>query len=163
MKTSRTINAANAYMLSHITGKDRKTESTPSTCTFNLLLWMRARRKKWLGHILRMEDTRLVKQAVKHIYSFRSEGDLLMDEDNRHSWKRLQELATDRATWRAVVRQMRRQVMGKNWDESRQRVRQKRKELKNPKMKNRRQVYSNTQQGQHNQKKQTKQDGDSSN
>ena len=62
-----------------------------------------------------MDDTRLVKQAVKHIFTYRSEGDLLMDVDSKLGWQELQELAMDRATWRESVYGMRKQSMSQNW------------------------------------------------
>ena len=40
----KALNGANAYMLSHITGNNRHYEASPDTTTFNLLLWIRARR-----------------------------------------------------------------------------------------------------------------------
>ena len=84
------INGVNAYMISHITGHTRHEEASAVTTTFNLLLWIRARRLKCLGHILRLQDNdgevRLIKQAVQHIHEFRRKGDLLMDMDNDISW-----------------------------------------------------------------------------
>ena len=53
-KACKLINGANAGMLSHITGRSRREEAKASTTTFNLLKWIRARRLKWVGHILRM-------------------------------------------------------------------------------------------------------------
>ena len=71
-ETSRVLNGANAYtgMLSHITDNNHKYEASADTTTFNLLQWIRARRHRWLGHILRLPDERLIKQAVRHIHEF---------------------------------------------------------------------------------------------
>ena len=89
-KTCRAINAVNAYMLSHITGKSRAQRGIHRlhTSSFNILLWIRSRRKKWIGHIMRIHDVffltdcrRLIKQAVYHIFENQREGDLLMDVD----------------------------------------------------------------------------------
>ena len=58
--------------------------------SLSMSMWIRARRLKWLGHILRLQDNdgevRLIKQAVQHIHEFRRKGDLLMDMDNDISW-----------------------------------------------------------------------------
>ena len=63
----RCINGANAYMLSNITNKTKREEATESTTTFNILAGIRARRLRWVGHILRLKDrlgeTRLISQA----------------------------------------------------------------------------------------------------
>ena len=75
----REINGANSRMVSVITGKSQKEEATEATCTFNLVRAIRARRLQWLGHILRLDEDRLLFKAVQHMYSHRSEGDLLMD------------------------------------------------------------------------------------
>ena len=50
----RCINGANAYMLSHITGKEKKDEATTTTTTFDIIAWIRVRRLRWVGHILRL-------------------------------------------------------------------------------------------------------------
>ena len=66
-RACKLINGANASMLSHITGRSHREEANPKSTTFNLLKWIRARRIKWVGHILRMKDDRLVKRALHHI------------------------------------------------------------------------------------------------
>ena len=68
-KACRCINGANAYMLSHITGKSKREEATAKTTTFDILAWIRARRLRWVGHILRLRDRddgkpRLIKETL---------------------------------------------------------------------------------------------------
>ena len=114
----KALNGANAYMLSHITGNNRHYEASPDTTTFNLLLWIRARRLRWLGHIIRLPDkrwkktpngkelvheVRLVKQAIKHTHACRQQGDMLMDIDWNISWEALEKMAQDRDTWKLRV------------------------------------------------------------
>ena len=99
----RCINGANAYMLSHITGRTKHDEATVAKTTFNIMAWIRARRLKWVGHILRLDDKRLVKQTLKVIFDNRREGDILMDVADGLSWKQLQKQAGDRDGWRARV------------------------------------------------------------
>ena len=59
-RACRAINGANAAMLSHITGNTIRHEATAATTTFQILRWIRARRLQWLGHILRMDEDRLI-------------------------------------------------------------------------------------------------------
>ena len=77
----RIINGANASMLAHITGRSRHEEASPTKTTFNLVKWIRARRLKWVGHILRADDDRLIKKALFHIFEHPQAGDILMDTD----------------------------------------------------------------------------------
>ena len=109
----RALNGANAYMPSHITGNNRKYEASADTTTFNLLEWIRVRRHRWLGHILRLPDERLIKQAVRHIHEYRQDGDLLMDVDAQLSWDDLQTMAQDRDGWRQTVRKLQLSSKGK--------------------------------------------------
>ena len=78
-EAKRCINGANAHMLAHITGKTKREEATLGTTTFNILAWIRARRMRWVGHILRLPDERLIKQTLKVIFDNPQDGDILMD------------------------------------------------------------------------------------
>ena len=102
------INGANAYMLSHITGKSKQEEATTATTSFDIIAWIRARRLKWVGHILRISDKedRLIKKAIKHIYDNQQPGDILMDLPAHRNWKALQAFAGDRDEWRKLVRRL---------------------------------------------------------
>ena len=44
-----------------------RTETNPETTSFDLLRALRARRCKWLGHILRLAPGRLIHMAVKQL------------------------------------------------------------------------------------------------
>ena len=120
-KTCKIINDANAYMLSHITGRSRYEVASSKTTAFNLLLWIWARRLKWLGHILRLQpnkdgEERLIKQqAVQHIHEFRREGDLLMDMDASLTWSELQIMAANGEAWKIKVAKMRARARGTEW------------------------------------------------
>ena len=110
-QTCRILRGANAFMLSHITGKTKRQEAKEAECTFAILPWIRARRLRWVGHILRMSDPdehnrpRMVKRALKHIYDNNAEGDILSDiPKSAKSWETLQKLAADRDWWRAQVK-----------------------------------------------------------
>ena len=132
-QASKALNGANAYMLSHITGNNRHYEASADTTTFNLLLWIRARRLRWLGHILRLPDKRwkktskgkimvqeerLIKKAIRHILEFRQYGDMLMDIEPNVSWTALVQMAQDRVEWKLRVRKMKRAAKAKSWCES---------------------------------------------
>ena len=110
-KTCAIINGANAMMLSHITNRPRRDEACKRkhTTTFNIISWIRARRLRWLGHILRLHDAdkqhseqRLLFQAVKHIFEHPSEGDLLMDAPV-DQWQELLKQAKDKGKWKKFV------------------------------------------------------------
>ena len=104
----RCINGTNAYMLSHITGKSKHVEATTSTTTFDILAWIRARRLRWVGHIMRMQlnsngEPRQIKETLRVIFDNQQEGDILMDVSDT-SWDELQASADNRGAWRAKVK-----------------------------------------------------------
>ena len=101
------INGANSRMVSRITKRSIHEEASPSTRTFDVVRWIRARRFQWVGHILRMDPSRLVHKTVRHIFDNRSEGNLLMDTPGDKSWDELKTLAADRVDWRSRVRTLR--------------------------------------------------------
>ena len=73
-----TLNGANSNMVGVITGRTVREESSENK-TFDLVRWIRARKLQWLGHILRMESERKLKQAAFIMFKARRPGDLLMD------------------------------------------------------------------------------------
>ena len=104
---SRVLNGANSRVISRITGQSIREEATIGTRTFNLVKWIRARRLKWVVHILRIEDSRMLKQALQVIYDNRQEGDILMDVPKQKTWYELEELVKDILVWRGLVRTIR--------------------------------------------------------
>ena len=102
----RALNGANSRMLSVITGKTAHEEASPATRTFDLVMWIRARRLAWAGHILRMGTERRLKQALFEMFKAPQEGDMLMDVPERESWRGLCTYACDREYWRTRVRAM---------------------------------------------------------
>ena len=104
-RVCKMLNGANAKMLSRITGKTCREEATEGTRSFDLVSRIRARRIKWVGHILRIGDKdRLIRKALRVIYDNRQEGDILMDVPSSVSWEELEEVAADRDKWRLLVR-----------------------------------------------------------
>ena len=110
---SKALNGTNSQMLSVISGKSPHEEASATTRTFDLLRWIRARRLQWLGHILRMEKERKLKQAVFELFRSPSQGDLLMDAPKVNSWRELMQFAADRVYWQARVRGLRQQPIVK--------------------------------------------------
>ena len=68
--------------------------------TFDVVIWIRARRLQWVGHILRIDPVRMVHQAAAYIHANRKEGDLMMDVPVRYSWPELIKMAANRDGWR---------------------------------------------------------------
>ena len=99
----RMINGANSRMVSVITGRTPHEEAKEGSKSFDLLRAIRARRLTWLGHILRMDDDRLLAKAVRHKYDTRSEGDILSDAPKTESWAELKAWAQDKKKWRMRV------------------------------------------------------------
>ena len=106
----RRLNGANSRMMSIITGRSQHEEASADTKTFDLVRWIRARRLQWLGHILRMDNGRLVKDAVRLMYNSPQDGDsgdLLMDAPTTDTWDELCKRAAHRDAWRHRVRDIR--------------------------------------------------------
>ena len=99
------LNGANSRMVSTITGRTIREETTAGK-TFDVVMWIRARRLQWLGHILRLGKERQIKHAVFEMYKNPTKGDLLMDAPTTRSWRELCTYAADREYWKARVRKM---------------------------------------------------------
>ena len=99
----RKINGVNSRMVSVITGKTQHEEAKEGSRSFDLIRAIRARRLAWLGHILRMDDDRLLAKAVRHKYDERSEGDILSDAPEPESWSELKVWVQDGKKWRTRV------------------------------------------------------------
>ena len=103
-RTRATLNGANARCLSRITGRTIHEEASARSRTFDLVAAIRRTRMRWLGHILRMDEDRLIKKTVRHICDYHRDGDILMDAPAAESWEALVESAQNREEWRARVR-----------------------------------------------------------
>ena len=98
------LNGANAANLHRFTGKTRVEESRSATCTYNLCDDVRRRRLVWLGHILRMDNKRLVYKAARVQHESGSGGNLFLDAPTHKSFDELVKLACVRKYWKAYVK-----------------------------------------------------------
>ena len=99
----RMINGFNSRCLHVITGGDyRDTAATPE---YDLVLAVRKRRMRYLGHVLRLPQDRIVRRSLIALVkggTYYPEGSLFSDceIDGLHQ---LMMLATNRSAWRAKV------------------------------------------------------------
>jgi len=96
--TLRMLNGFNSRCLSQISGCSYRDEAVSPS--YNLVAAVRRRRMRWLGHILRMPDERLLPQTIRGIASDGPPyptGSILMD--CRADLAELQAMAVDRAAW----------------------------------------------------------------
>ena len=101
------INGANSLMVARITNRTPHEEASPTTRSFDVVRCIRARRLRWVGHILRMDPSRMVHKALRHIHESRRAGDLLMDTPPALTWRQLKDLAAKREVWRHRVHSLR--------------------------------------------------------
>ena len=97
------LNGANARCVSRITGRTNHEEASPRTRTYDLVYAVRLRRFKWLGHILRMPDNRLVKLALRVQHKLDLPGNMFMDVRNDLTFDEIEQLAQNRDTWRKLA------------------------------------------------------------
>ena len=102
----RSINGFNSRYLHVITGQDyRHTATAP---VFDLLRAIRQRRLRYLGHILRMPESRVVRRALMALTvtgTHYPEGSLLMDCQTI-PFENIEALAQRRAAWNSMVNQL---------------------------------------------------------
>ena len=100
----KTINGFNSRCLHVITEKSyRETATNPD---FDLVRSIRQRRLRYLGHILRLPEDRLLRRALfAYIMGGDSvpEGSLVMDFNNFQSLDELAKVAADRKQWEELV------------------------------------------------------------
>ena len=100
------INGFNSRCLHIITGKHWK--DTATNPVYNLLLAVRKRRLRFLGHVLRMDKDRLLRRtllAYTQGGAIIPEGSLLADCCDM-SFAEMEAAAEDRALWRTMVDDM---------------------------------------------------------
>ena len=103
-KIQKKVNGFNSRCLHVITKEDYRTTATNPA--FNLLLAIRRRRLRFLGHVLRMDTTRLVRRtfiAYVHNGTDIPAGSLMQDCDHM-SIEDLTVIASDRKAWQRRVK-----------------------------------------------------------
>ena len=85
------------------TGKSIHEEASIRSRTFDLVSTIRIRRLRWLGHILRMPDNRLVKLAVKVQFEKGTAGNITTDVPDIMTFAELCTLAADRKRWKEYI------------------------------------------------------------
>ena len=99
----RTVNGFNSRCLNRLTGKSYRATATDPD--FDLVLAIRKRRMRYLGHLLRMSSDRLVRRTLIAYVSSPDgppKGSLLDDCTSKHI-EELNAQASDRKTWRMMI------------------------------------------------------------
>ena len=91
----------NAKCLAAITGRSVYDETREPT--FNLIDHLRARRIRWVGHVLRMDSDRPAKQAIMTMQPPYTPGSVLDDAPPHTSLEELCELAQNKEDWRTIA------------------------------------------------------------
>ena len=102
-QVSRTINGFNSRCLHVITGKDYRTTAT--TRVYDLVLAVRKRRMRYLGHVLRLSPDRIVRRALIALVkggTHYPDGSLFSDSELENV-QELLDTAMNRSAWRAKV------------------------------------------------------------
>jgi len=101
----RSVNGFNSRCLHRITGRSYRAEATEPT--FDLVRALRQRRMRWLGHIFRMPDGRLLRRAVMDVAGDGPpypDGSLLMDFEQ--DLDEIKTMAEDRTVWSTIVNEL---------------------------------------------------------
>ena len=101
-KVMRKLNGCNSQMLARITGRSVREEARSATASFDLVKTIRIRRLRWLGQILRGDQTRLLFHTVVYQFHNKSAGNLLMDAPPHNSLDELIVLASDKTYWKSL-------------------------------------------------------------
>ena len=101
-KVMAKLNGANSKMLARIMGTCVRDEARSSTAHFDLVKEVRARRLKWAGGILRMDEHRLLHKAIEAQLAMNVQGGLLMDAPTGMTLNELKELAKDKTLWKRL-------------------------------------------------------------
>jgi len=100
----RSINGFNSRCLVRITGREYREEAKDPT--FDLCLYLRSQRLRFLGHVLRYDEDSMVRQVIVSRGTAHRKGDLFMDTPAHESIADLTEIARDKAQWRLHVEEL---------------------------------------------------------
>lgn len=119
-KTKKCITSFNSKCLALFTGRREeedddeneekrrrrriKLEAAAETTTYNLELDITRRRAAWLGHILRLDESRLIKKVTMELYNYKYDGCIFDNTpDHNNNIQELHTMAQDRAEWRKFI------------------------------------------------------------
>ena len=101
----------NARCLSVITSNEVVSECRRPS--HDLIAALRVRRLRWVGHILRREESRLDRRVLVTKTKPYKEGDVLMDCPHHESMEELIDMANDRIQWNINVNALKHQLAHK--------------------------------------------------
>ena len=105
----RTLNGANSQMLARVTGKSAKSQANSTTAVYDLVKNIRKRRLRWLGDILRGDETRLLFEAMRVQFNEHKDGiqgTLFMDAPASDNIEELTLLAQEKIHWKALEQEI---------------------------------------------------------
>ena len=105
----RSLNGCNSRCLHLMTGRSYREEAVDPSV--DLVALVRARRHRWLGHVLRSEESYLLKKLVVGYVKDKAEGgypagSILMDSPHHRTAEELLALAQDQEAWKLHVRKI---------------------------------------------------------
>jgi len=115
-KTEKALNSFNSKCLAVLTGRSIREEATDPS--HNMVAAAFERRRRWVGHVLRMDDGRLAKQTLKATFNEDKEvmsslvGRLVNGRDC--TWEDLEEMAEDRSEWRKESKKVTKELVTQN-------------------------------------------------
>ena len=98
----RKLNGCNSQMLARITGNEVCYETRSTTSSFDLVKHVRIRRLRWLGQILRGDQSRLLFKSIEAQFAMNTPGNLLMDVTTNVSLDDLVTLSQDKSYWTSL-------------------------------------------------------------
>ena len=104
------INGWNSRSLAVMSG--RRIEDEARYPSVDLVSALRVRRLRWLGHVLRMDDSRLVKRVFMATEQPYKKGSIFTDAPEHTTTVELEKLAQDREGWNILVNKLKKLLLG---------------------------------------------------
>ena len=101
------LNGLDSKCMAVITGREIKDEAAEPT--YSMVAAAHESRRRWTGHVIRMGETRMPRQATKAVFEEQkdAEGTLIGDLGWEGAWEGLESAAEDRREWRKESKLMR--------------------------------------------------------
>ena len=109
-RVTRMINGWNARSLAVMSGRQIKDEARKPS--FDLVSALRVRRLRWLGHVLRMDDRRLVKRVLMATEQPYQKGSIFSYAPSHDTTVELETLAQNRDGWNETVNKLKSLLLG---------------------------------------------------